>query len=495
MADSNVELAFFQQILLDHSYYCFSEQGHGLFASERIRAVPLQQALESSERCILIPSNISFKPPSDPVEMVDLYGVSIPIWDRFDDSLFAGWRKIPSADCPLFFANDEGTVVPAWNLFGIVTGLLGFVEEHGCELRDEHNRIPREHNSLVQARIDMYPVLNQMFFAVLAATRGISEGVEGLVEPGELIRKPIVVFSHDCDQLRGNDLYTQAARVARAIRPLARARFPELKHLWWLLVNIVRPDRFYFDDALAMIDLERQYGFRSIFYILNGPSGRYRARTKFGVSKRFIERCPPTWEIGCHYNYWLSNEPDGLRAQLELIATAAGHVIRAGRAHYLTYDSGTSPGQVFGKGIQFDESIGYAEFAGFRCGYAGVFRPLNADRSTVLNMWELPLVFTDANTASERPNGLTFEETFSQIEKTGGVISVLFHPGSCNNPEHPELLGRYHEILRYCHSRQARNVVPSHFIKRLKGISRLGLDEQVGTRYTLKYGGQRYESV
>jgi len=242
MADGNIEIAFFQQILADHAHFSFSERGRGLF-TKFLRAVPLQQALSSSERCILIPSDIAFKPPSNPVEKISLYSVSIPIWDRFDVSIFAGWRKFPSADSPLFFVNDYGTVVPAWNLFGIVTGLLGFVEERNCAFRDKHNRIPRKHNSLVKAGIDKNPVLNQMFFAVLAAVRGIDDGVIGLVEPGELIRKPIVVFSHDCDQLRGNDFYTQAARVARTVRPLMRARLPDLRQFWWMLVNMVRPDR------------------------------------------------------------------------------------------------------------------------------------------------------------------------------------------------------------------------------------------------------------
>jgi peptidoglycan/xylan/chitin deacetylase (PgdA/CDA1 family) len=467
MVDDNVEIAFFRQILADHSYFSYSQRGQELFSSEHIRAVPLQQALGSSECCILIPSDISSKPPSRPVEMIDLFSVSIPIWDRFDFSLFAGWTKVPSVDCPLFFVNDFGTVVPAWNLFGIVTDLLGFVEERDCVNKDEHNRIPRAHNSLAKAGIDMYPVLNQMFFAVLAAAKGIAEGIGDLVEPGELIRKPVVVFSHDCDQLRGNDFYTQGARMVRAVRPLIRARLPDLRQFRWVLANMVRPNRYYFDDALAMIDLERQYGFRSVFYILNGPGGRYGARTKFEFSKKLIERCPSSWEIGCHYNYWVANEPDRLSDQMEAIVAASGRAVRAGRAHYLAYDSRVSPDRVLSNGIRFDESIGYAECAGFRCGYAGVFRPLNSERSGILNMWELPLVFMDVNTVSKGRDEPTFEKTFSILENTGGVISVLFHPGHCNNPEYPELLGRYHEILRFCHSRGARNFVPSQFVDKL----------------------------
>jgi hypothetical protein len=47
MADGKVETEFFQQILTDHSYFSFSKRGHRLFSSEYVRAVPLQQALNS----------------------------------------------------------------------------------------------------------------------------------------------------------------------------------------------------------------------------------------------------------------------------------------------------------------------------------------------------------------------------------------------------------------------------------------------------------------
>jgi hypothetical protein len=467
MADGKVETEFFQQILTDHSYFSFSKRGHRLFSSEYARAVPLQQALNSSERCILIPSDIPSMPPSGRVDMIDLFNVSIPIWDRFNLSLFDGWTKIPSADRPLFFVNEFGTCIPAWNIFGIVTGLLGFSEERNCAFRDQHNRVPREHNVLAKAGIDTYPVLNQMFYALLAAAKGIDNGIRELIEPGELVRKPIVVFSHDCDQLRGNDFYTQVARLSRAVRPVTHARLPKLTQFWWMFANMIRPNRYYFDDALAMIDLERQYGFRSVFYILNGPGGRYGARTKFEFSKKLIEQCPSSWEIGCHYNYWISNEPERLSEQLEPIVKASGRPVRTGRAHYLTYDSMVSPERILSNGVRFDESIGYADCAAFRCGYAGVFRPLNTETTGILNMFELPLVYTDVNTVSKDRIEPIFEDTISLLEHTGGVISVLFHPGHCNNPEYPELLGIYHEILLFCHSRGIRNYVPSQFIDKL----------------------------
>ena len=164
------------------------------------------------------------------------------------------------------------------------------------------------------------------------------------------------------------------------------------------------------------------------------------------------------------------NEPDKLSEQIEPIATVSGRAVRAGRAHYLTYDSKVSPDRVLSNGVRFDESIGYAECEGFRCGYAGVFRPLNTERTDILNMWELPLVFMDVNTLSIGPDEPTFEQTLSLLEDTGGVISVLFHPGRCNNPEYPELIGRYHEILRFCHSRGIRNSVPSQFVDKLDQI-------------------------
>jgi hypothetical protein len=51
------------------------------------------------------------------------------------------------------------------------------------------------------------------------------------------------------------------------------------------------------------------------------------------------------------------------------------------------------------------------------------------------------------------------------LEKIGGVISVLFHPGTFANPERPDLEGLYLRILEFANAARARNLMPSDIIR------------------------------
>ena len=67
---------------------------------------------------------------------------------------------------------------------------------------------------------------------------------------------------------------------------------------------------------------------------------------------------------------------------------------------------------------------------------------------------------------SEGEDGyLSFKNLFEHLEKIGGVISVLFHPGTFANPERPDLEGLYFRILELANEARARNLMPSDIIR------------------------------
>jgi len=51
------------------------------------------------------------------------------------------------------------------------------------------------------------------------------------------------------------------------------------------------------------------------------------------------------------------------------------------------------------------------------------------------------------------------------LEKVGGVISLLFHPGTFANPERPDLEGLYLRILELANEARARNLMPSDIVR------------------------------
>lgn len=264
----------------------------------------------------------------------------------------------------------------------------------------------------------------------------------------------MLVLSHDCDQLRGNDLYTQLVRLVRFAKPLARKSPPAFAQLRHIARNARHPRRWFFDDALAMARLERSFGFRSAFYFLNGAGGRLGARSGSPIVAEFARALPAEVELGVHYTYGYAHDPARLAAQIAELEQLTGRAIRAGRAHYLRFNPESDFAVIEGQGIRVDESLGFASANGYRSGFAGAYRVAGHD------VVEVPLQFMDSNTV---PRG-TATDVLAMVRETeavGGVVTMLFHPGAFDTPEAAELKGLYERYLRHFSERGYRSLLPS----------------------------------
>jgi hypothetical protein len=225
------------------------------------------------------------------------------------------------------------------------------------------------------------------------------------------------------------------------------------------------------NNIYAMIDLERQFGFTSILYILNGVGGRFGFRNNFSAVRELLENIPKTWDIGLHYNYdTLLDDASFLRQKNEL-QTALGREVFSGRAHYLKFDPLRSFYQLERQGIRFDESLGTSDENGFKIGMAGVFFPLLIQDKEVSSVLSLPLQFWDAhlNTKSKIIN---FESSIRHLSKVGGVVSILFHPGTFYNIEDSNMDGVYFKVLKALQAVEAKSVSPNFLIQQASYFSK-----------------------
>lgn len=206
-----------------------------------------------------------------------------------------------------------------------------------------------------------------------------------------------------------------------------------------------------------MIAAEKRYGFRSAFYFLAGRGGRLGARSGNAIIADLAAHIPYDFEVGIHYNYRDSEKTGALLAQKNLIETLSGRSVRSGRAHYLTLDPLRAFPNLREAGIMNDESIGFSTQIGLKLGYAGAFRiPLDGkiDSSVV----EIPLLYMDTNL--QRSNLNEQLDLALAVESVGGVVTMLFHPGSFQNPEMPSLHGVYERCLEHFSSRRYRCFLP-----------------------------------
>ena len=306
----------------------------------------------------------------------------------------------------------------------------------------------------------MVPIVNEVIALLLDAGAALSDGMAPRFALDDMIPPPAVVLSHDCDVLNGNDYTTQAIRIYRIFQPLGRGRLPKFGLLPTIAENFLDPHRYYLKDLLAMMEVEQRFGFRSVRYILNGTGGRFGARSDHRSYSALIEGTPTGWEVGIHYNYDTFDSPKRFGAQLDEIQSLSGQLVISGRAHYLRFDPLVSPSFVSNRGVQFDESVGWTGQNGYCAGIAAPFFPLDPATGNPLPLIELPLMFMDANLSDGADGFAVFSEMFTHLKKIGGVLSLLFHPGTFANPEKPALTGLYARVHQHLRENGARNYLP-----------------------------------
>jgi len=91
--------------------------------------------------------------------------------------------------------------------------------------------------------------------------------------------------------------------------------------------------------------------------------------------------------------------------------------------------------------------------------------PLDPAIGNPLPLIELPLTFMAANLSDGADGFAVFSQMFTHLKKIGGVLSLLFHPGTFANPEKPALTGLYARVLQHLCENGARNYLPRDIVR------------------------------
>jgi len=452
------------QELLFAARFIATEKGLRLLRNARIKVVPGERVGDARGAEIVLPANVSTPLTPQQPRKIPFNDTSLTLFNplpRPNDE----WQALPDEAAPAWWRHPTGALTPAWNMLGNVYDLLTFREDVEIAARDRHGRLPAVASVRTAAGIGKVPVANEALALLLDASAAMERGAAPTFRLDGLIEAPALVLSHDCDVLRGDDLITQAIRAYRIFQPCFRGRTPRLGLLRTIFANYRHPYRYFLDDLIKMLAVERRFDYRSVIYVLNGTGGRFGARSGIRAVRKLLERVPAGWEIGIHYNYDTFHQPGRFASQKAEIEALVGQTVTAGRAHYLRFDPRKSPAFVAERGIRFDESIGWSSQNAYKAGIAAPFRPLNEADGTRLEVIELPLVFMDVTLVEGEDGYLNFKNLFGHLEKIGGVISVLFHPGTFANPERPDLEGLYLRILEFASDARARNLIPSDIMR------------------------------
>lgn len=388
----------------------------------------------------------------------------MPLIQKTDKPI--GWNAVPCEDSPVWWVSPHDTLVPAWDLWGVCFRLLSFHEEISLTSLDRHGRYDINDSPRYKHGLSHVPLINNAIALLIDALlhkrikeHNLFSGVS------KYTLEPMVLLSHDWDNLRGNNFWTQIARVKNAVQFASKG---DWRNCWqkmkYFFVNVVLPHKYYYSDQLHIWCLEKKYGYKSVNYILNGSGGRYGARASIKLAKELAKKAPMGSEFGVHYNYGYASNPVKLKKQIDEIQTSFVTTIKSGRAHYLKFNPLRDFKTLKTCHVEFDESIGWINKNSYRVGIAGPFVPMNVDLNTLERLITLPLTFNDGQMfRSESLNG-ALPNMIEHIKMVGGCVSILVHPGDHNNPERPEMIGVYEKTLKLLKLKGFRSVTPTELL-------------------------------
>ena len=440
------ELDYVRRAIARHIHFHFHGDSVATYEATTIAWVEWDNLVR-----LALPPDASIVIPLAPRDLIEPVTWTV----SFRDTTLTFWNRLPlpegwhcdDVDSPLWYRSPQGHLMPAWDLAGTTFDLLTMHEERISRRRDRMGRSvasmsPRHADGRLQV-----PFINNSVAVLVDQCLRQDCGGDASAVP---FAKPVsICLSHDLDQLRGDDFWTQASRFWRFLLPLSRFRAPHFSALEHIFFNLLRPRKYFMDDLLAMVSAEKARGFRSINYVLCGKRGRFGARTPSHIIRRYLQEVLPDCEIGIHYNHDTLGHAGPFNRQRQEIKTLTSILPVAGRAHYLQMESQTSFQFWETQGIRIDETLGYPDAVGYRAGIAGPFRPFDETKEGEASIFSLPLIAMDSAVALQF--GTDFETAIDSLvhhlSVVGGTFSLLFHPGMFANPEHPETMEMYEQIL------------------------------------------------
>lgn len=271
-----------------------------------------------------------------------------------------------------------------------------------------------------------------------------------------------LVLTHDVDRV-----YKTYQYLPSIWNSIKKADIPELiYHFNTLFFKHGRNNPFWTFESIC--ELEKSLGVKSTYYFLNEKGkhnplsfrswilykGIYNIESQ--PLKEIIRKLNDLGhEIGVHGSYNSFNNHNLLESEKTVLESILKKSVPGTRQHFLNYDNNSTPDIHYRCGFGYDSSLGLTPDigTGFLRGTCFPFPVMLSDLS-VSPVIELPLIIMDVGlkSASKLEECLNL---LSQVEKYGGVLTILWHTRMFNRHEYSEMYELYKSIINQAKSRNA----------------------------------------
>ncbi|GAB3578229.1 polysaccharide deacetylase family protein [Hymenobacter daeguensis] len=343
--------------------------------------------------------------------------------------------------------------------------LLSGWQEYFSDERDWHGRFPYDASVQKQYGFVALPVVNYYFDVLKTAVEHVTgQPLEPHRWPGNA---PFAAFiSHDIDTLYG-------AWKAPAKATLKQGNILGFGRLLWR--HLTSPDAWNNLETVAAATAA--FGGASTFFILPEfrPGGNGTPNADYRLSPALRNRLGRLGQKGCEISVHGSIGTATDSHQLDREVFRLQPTFSGLRFHYLYWEPRLTPALVDATNcFAYDSTLGFAEHFGFRNSYSHHFYPFNFATGRACEFLEIPLNVMDATL--HHPNYLhlqaneilpALQPMFAEIERFGGVASVLWHNDHFDPANTFTGPRQFAEIMAYLQQRGAAFLTGSQIVAEL----------------------------
>jgi len=274
-------------------------------------------------------------------------------------------------------------------------------------------------------------------------------------------RKFTVCLTHDVDEIRKTYQY-----MTRSVRFLKCGNIRGLKNEILSLFEKLRGREPYWTFEEIM-DLERRLGVRSTFFFLNESAkvkifdrGTWRHYgRRYDITDKKVAEIIRTlhsegWEIGLHGSFYSYKNIKLLKKEKEMLEKVLGAEVKGIRQHNLNLEI-PQTWQIHEKlGFEYDSTLGFNDRVGFRWGICYPFHPVDGE-GRPLKLLEIPLAIEDIALFRYDNPWAVCMKMIEEVERKGGVLTVLWHHSVFNELEFPGWAEIYEKLIRVCKEKGA----------------------------------------
>ncbi len=335
------------------------------------------------------------------------------------------------------------------DVFGSAFYMLTRYEEVVKPDRDRHDRFPAAASLAWQEGFLDRPIINEYIEILWYCMKRLWPGLE---------KKPRyfrMLVSHDVDVP-----FAQAfSGIPRLIRNCSgdiirrKSLFIAIDRIknWQdaRIAGLIKQDFNYTFDNI--MDISEQHNMISSFYLKTDYTNT-KFDNKYSINHPYIRQLMRDiydrgHEIGLHPSYETYKNPKQTKAEFERLLQACEEEnikqeVWGGRQHYLRWQVPVTWHNWAEAGLNYDSSLSYADYAGFRCGFCYEFPVFDLKQQKHLNLTERPLVIMEGSVMGKLYMNLSGSDALAYMLRLKnrcrhfqGDFTLLWHNSSFDTPE------------------------------------------------------------